>query len=441
MTVRPQRSIAAFDSATAMLLALSRALEERPFEYLGQSPMTAPLVYASRLLPLPLRRRVYAFVTGSEGLPPRRLPEVELEQVAAWAVHQYPQRQYPAVVVGSSNGALTHLYAACGIPWLPQTWLVPVRRRWADPDDVRGALDFGVQHASPLLRNNATVGLHAMHDPNQDALSASQMAYFRIKWHALPPAYQHFLTHRLQPHAPIIVARDASTWPVTRVMDHHVFQFGAQGGMSPDQYQALPGALETNDEVAEAEWGFDDELLEHIRSYADKHEHPVVELRYRHPQDPAAAVADTYAAWLRRHDIEPNRLLVSSFIVLDPWQTIDTASVPYWTYFPTSQGAHALSDYLDGHTFDEIDIMLFSHGTRSRGLAEADCWQQLANRARRRGRLLGVERSAFPADFSTFARYTPALRRLPRGRRPQSPLSVETALLGLSESERISVRG
>jgi hypothetical protein len=439
VTVRPRRSIAAFDSATAMLLALSAALEERPFEYLGQSPVTAPLVYASWLLPLPLRRRVYAFVTGSEGLPARRLRDVDLEQVAAWAVRQYPQRRYPAVVVGSSNGALTHLYAACGIPWLPQTWLVPVRRRWADPDDVRGALDFGEQHAPPLLRGNAAVGVYDMHDPNQDSLSASQMAYFRIKWHALPLAYQRFLAQRLQPHAPIIVARDLSTWPVTRVADRHVFQFGAQGGMTPDQYQALPGAPKADEEVAEAEWGFADELLEHIRAYADKHDHPVVELRYRHPQDPAAAVADTYAAWLRRNDIEPQRLLVSSFIVLDPWQTIDTASVPYWTYFPTSQSAQALSDYLDGHTFDEIDIMLFSHGTRSRGLAEVDRWEELANRGRRRGRLLAVERSAFPADFITFARYTPALRRLPRARRPQSPLPVQTALVDLSESEQVSV--
>jgi hypothetical protein len=113
----------------------------------------------------------------------------------------------------------------------------------------------------------------------------------------------------------------------------------------------------------------------------------------------------------------------------------------YWTYFPTGEAAQVLADYLDGHTFDEIDIMLFSHGTRSRGLAEVDSWEQLANRARRRGRLLAVDRSAFPADFVTFARYTPALRRLPRATHPHSPLSVDAALHGLSQSTRLSVVG
>ena len=47
-----------------------------------------------------------------------------------------PDGRYPAVMIGSSNGALTHLAAACGVPWLPQTVLVPVRRPRADPADM-----------------------------------------------------------------------------------------------------------------------------------------------------------------------------------------------------------------------------------------------------------------------------------------------------------------
>ena len=48
---------------------------------------------------------------------------------------QYPRRQYPAVVVGSANGAAVHLWAALGIPWLPQTFLVPIARSGVHPDD------------------------------------------------------------------------------------------------------------------------------------------------------------------------------------------------------------------------------------------------------------------------------------------------------------------
>lgn len=441
MTLPARRSIASFDSATAMSTALARALQGRPFPHLGQSPLKAPLVYASGLLPLQLRRHVYAYITGSEGVPPPKLPDVNLEHVATWATEQYPARRYPAAVIGSSNGALTHLYAACGIPWMPQTWLVPVRRRWAEPNDVHGALRFGTRHAPRLLGANPDVALYDMHDPNQDALSASHMAYFRIKWRRLPRAYARFLRARLLPDAPIIVAHDQSRWPVTKVAERHCFQLGAQGGMNPEQYRALPGAPAPNSRAPEAEWGFDASLLEDIRTYAEEHHHPVIEVRYRHPQGPAAAVADVFTTWLKGHELTPQRLLVSSFIMMDPWQTIGTGSVPYWTYFPVDDAARALSDYLDGHAFDDIDIMLFNHGTRSHGLADVEVWEQLAHRARAQGRLLAVDRSAFPADFPTFARYAAALRRLPRVRRPPEPLQVDEALSGLRESPNVSVLG
>jgi hypothetical protein len=52
-----------------------------------------------------------------------------------------------------------------------------------------------------------------------------------------------------------------------------------------------------------------------------------------------------------------------------------------------------------------------------------------------------VDRSAFPADFPTFARYAAALRRLPRVRRPSEPLPVDEALSGLAGSPDVSVLG
>jgi hypothetical protein len=439
-TLRPRRSVASFDSATALLMGLARALHERPFPHLGQSAVKAPLVRASMALPLSLRRRVYAFATGTEGVPPNRLGDVDLEQVAAWAVRQYPQRRFPAVLLGSSNGALTHLAAACGVQWLPQTMLVPVRRRGADPLDVRAALVFGARHAQALLQANPGVTLHQMHDANQDALSASEMAYFRVKWHTLPHAYQAFLTDRLEEGAPVIVACDGSSWPVSRVGHRHVFQLGALGGMSPQEYLATPGAPQVDDTAPESEWGFAEPLREDIRRWADGRGHPVVELRYDHPQDPAAGVADTVQAWMRQHGGDAERLLVSSFIVHDPWRTITTRSVPYWTFFPTVPAAEALAAYLDSHEFEEIDILLFSHGVVSQGLAEAARWEKLAGRARRHGRLLAVHRAAFPADFATFARYSDALRRLPRARPPGAPMSPGAALRGLGQSGRVTIR-
>ena len=437
--VPPKDAVAAFDSASAFLMSLAYALQHRDFPYLGQSRLKVPLVYASALLPQPLRRRAYAIASGREGLPPERLGAIDMEQVAGWISAKYDVGRVPAVLLGSSNGALTHLAAACGVPWLPQTLLLPVRRPGADPEDITGAAEFGVQHAPALLEANPDVQLHHMHDANQDALTSSEMSYFRVKWRRLPAAYQRFLEQRLAPGAPVVVVRDTSTWPVTRCGDRHVFQLGAQGGMSAEEYHEAPVAPQPDETAAEAEWGLDDGLLSPVRDWAEHAGHPVVEIRYGHPQDPAAAVADTMRGWLVRRGEPAERLLVSSFIVHDPWRTITSASVPFWTFFPVRRAANDLAAYLDDNTYDDIDVMLFSHGVGSRGLADAGTWQRLADRAGRRGRLLGVDADQFPADFTAFARYAKALRSLPDATRPWQPLPVDEALAGLADAARVTV--
>jgi hypothetical protein len=150
-------------------------------------------------------------------------------------------------------------------------------------------------------------------------------------------------------------------------------------------------------------------------------------------------VADLMRAWLRRRGEVAQRLLVSSFILHDPWRTITSASVPFWTFFPVRRAAADLATYLDRSAYDDIDVLLFNHGVRSRGLVDARTWELLAGRARRRGRLLGVDRAAFPADFAAFARYASALRSLPDATRPWFPMAVDDALIGLSAAPGVTV--
>jgi hypothetical protein len=123
-----------------------------------------------------------------------------------------------------------------------------------------------------------------------------------------------------------------------------------------------------------------------------------------------------------------------------PWRTITTNSVPFWTFFPVRPAAASLAAYLDRKGYDEIDIMLFSHGVESRGMAGAASWKQLADRAKIHGRLLGVHPDQFPADFAVFARYTKALRSLPSTSRPWVPMSIEAAVVGLTTAEGVTVK-
>jgi hypothetical protein len=238
----------------------------------------------------------------------------------------------------------------------------------------------------------------------------------------------------------VVVVRDTSTWPVTRVGERHVFQLGAQGGMSAEEYLAAPGAPAADDTAPEAEWGFAGPLLDGLVEQAQRRSHPVVEVRFEHPQTPSAAVADTVRSWKRSRGEPAQRLLVSSFIVHDPWRTLASGSVPFWTFFPTQRAALDLAGYLGREQYDEVGVMLFSHGVRSTGLVEAESWQRLAGRARVRGELLGADPDRFPADFATFAHYTDALRKLPVSHRPWRPLSLDDALSGLASAPGLSYR-
>jgi len=123
-------------------------------------------------------------------------------------------------------------------------------------------------------------------------------------------------------------------------------------------------------------------------------------------------VADLYASWYREHGFAAKELLVESFILMDPHRTLRAGLVPFWMFFNLIPSLDSLETYLDARSpFDEIAIMLFSHGVRSIGLATIDEWNRCLARARERGFYVGVDTRAYPQDFATFVNYSRDLER------------------------------
>lgn len=447
------RAPAAFDSTTGMLRALSRFLAGQDIPAIGQVPKVLEPVLSAALsginrLPSSWTDRLYAASGVSEAVPPSRIGEVNSEELASWVVGHYPRRRYPLVFIGSSNGALMHLAAALDAPWLPQTLLIPVRRRGVDRDDPRAELEAGREPGARLLAANPDLVLHHMHDPNQDRLMIAGMSYFRVKWRRLPEAYRRFLRDHLAADGVVVTAECDLSWPVTRVGARHFFQFGALGGATAAEYHSggprvadllrRYGAKrrvwrppEPDEEAPEAEWGFEPGLLDDLHAAAVRHRFSLRRMRFDHPEELSPVVADQYRAWYAERGVPDGRLLVECFLLLEPWWALRTGSVPFWMAFNTEGSHRALREYLDTRSFDEIRLMLFSHGTESIGLAGIDDWRELVDRARRRGELLGVDPRAFPRDFAGLAR---AHRELSRVRpcyelpRPRELSEVEPLL-------------
>src|SRR5712691_9977356 len=258
--------LADFDSATGMLRALAAYLRDEDLPLLGAMPRSrAPLMklVASVVnrLPKPLQEQVYIWSGWLEAVSQRKLGVVSGEEVADWMAGLYPRRQYPAVVVGSSNGAAVHLWAALGIPWLPQTLHVPV----------------------------------------QDRLMVQRMSYFRFKRRTLGPAYERFLRECLKPGGTIIVMECGLPWPTTRRGDRYVFQFGALGGSNPEEMMHGGERVEAylrrhkSDRIRweppppdgtspEAEWGFAPALREDIERFARRHDYRVQRVVFEQPE-------------------------------------------------------------------------------------------------------------------------------------------------------------
>jgi hypothetical protein len=445
--VKPARYVANFDSEAAMLRALGNYLRGEDFPMIGSmprsvEPLMKALVAVVNVVPRRVREEVYTWSGRSEAVPPKKLDQVRAEDVSRWVVSHYPQRRYPAAVIGSSNGALVHLYCALGIPWLPQTFLIPVRRSGVHPDEPVEELEWGRELARVLLAANPELQLHHMFDPNQDRLMARRMSYFRVKRLQLGKTYERFLEGTLAEGATLFVAECALTWPTTRIGERHVFQFGALGGATPEEY--LRGSERVEDYLArygshrqhwdppqpdgerpEAEWGFEPVLREDIERFAREKGYRVRRILFEEPEDPSALVADLYRLWYEEHGLPTNRLLVESFILMEPWWALRTGSVPFWMVFNTESSADRLERYLEvADPYDFIDLMLFSHGVDSVGLAPIERWRSEVRRARKHGGFVGVDERRFPRDFATFVRYHTDLKKIPTRYPLPEPLSL-----------------
>ncbi|HET7570674.1 MAG TPA: hypothetical protein VFK96_08845 [Gammaproteobacteria bacterium] len=245
-----ERAVAGYDSASSMLRALGLYLHGCDTPVLGIAsasvePFFDPLLKALDHLPRGAREALFTWGGISEALPIDRFGDVDAEAIADWCVNRYPRRPYPAVFIGSSNGAIVHLAAALGCPWLPQTLLLPVRRRYIHMDEPREIAEETMEAARDMLNANPNVALHQMHDPVQDRLPVRRMSYFRMKYLRLPQAYRRFLDDCLALGGRIIVVNCEYGWPTTQLGDRHYFQFGGVGGADfEDLFNGTPKVAE-----------------------------------------------------------------------------------------------------------------------------------------------------------------------------------------------------
>ncbi|MDP9312754.1 MAG: hypothetical protein M3R24_18010 [Chloroflexota bacterium] len=436
------RYVANFDSAVAMLRATARSLRGKDFPQLGTQPISFLPAAFVNTFSREHRETVYRLGPVVESIPPGQTGNVRAELLSRWVVSEYPRRTYQAAVIGSTSGALVHLCTALGIPWLPQTFLIPVRQHQVHPDEGYHALEWGREPAERLLAANPELQLHHMHDPNQDRLMVERMAYFRVKRLRLGETYEHFLADTLAPGATIFLAECQRTWPTTEVAERHRFQWGALGGCTPDEYfnggdrvtQYLRrygsprrqwDPPQPDADRPEAEWGFAPELRADVEHFAQRHGYRIRRIVFQEPEHLSPLVADLYRWWYAQRQLHPQRLLIESYILMEPWWALRTGSAPFWMKFNMEPSFDWIMRYLDvSEAYDDMRLMLFSHGVDSIGLVPIAAWRTVLERARHHGSFVGVDAHRYPRDFAAHVRYHTDMRTIPARYAIPAPLTV-----------------
>ncbi len=429
-----------FDSSSSMLFALGHFLHQKPFIGCGIAPalpdFTAKLI---RAIPKKIRRDIYGWSGKVGAVSVKKARRVNSEEISGWIIKQYPAgKKYPAVTIGSSNGAIMHLCAALGIPWLPQTALLSVRRQ-LHPDDVRGDAEWGKRVVKEFLPSNPDLAAYQAHDPLQDRLMIREMGYFRLKRLKLGRLLEEFIRNSVEPGGTVFSIECNYAWPVYRLGERHTFQIGGLGGLEPQEY--LQGNAKIDEFLShykttarcwnlegaalsrpEAEWGFDEELYHDTMRFCHRYGFRLERIRFDHPEALTPFVADLYRAWYAKMGWETNRLFAECFAMVEPLWTFKSGAIPFWMAFNTTCSSELLDQYLKKHPeLEEVFVMLMSNGVDNAiGLTPIARWKEIIRQTRKGGDFLGVDEKQYPVDFGSFVIYHSEIRRK-MGQRHQLP--------------------
>ncbi len=350
-------SAAGFDQAALMLRATAAFLHGKSVTRLARPPSPS----APRLLPRLIRQKVLARDDGAGVDESQALAEADAEAVAQWMAASYPRRRYPAIVLGLSSGALVHLCAALGVPWLPETYQVPMR---------------------PVPRLSGAAA---------DQPATRPATHFRVTWHRLSRAYKAFLSRSLLSGGSILVVEKGVIPAVPR----------QDGGIDP---------------------GLLDDLLDFARRRgAGVVRLAVGEPKDLSPL--VADLYGWW--YRRRGIIARRLLATSLIVTDPLWTFRIGAVPFWLEFVtePSAAGLERYLEMRP--PFDYINLCLFQQERPGAEVPPIERWHAILAHAKRRGDFVGVDAASYPADVSSFGRYQAAVKRIPARYPVPAPLLLE----------------
>jgi len=393
-------AVVAFDSGTRVVREVAEALTGSGRSILESYPRGSKIFLGFVSL-LPERARIGAIEWGmrlSLGRARERAAEVSVDALAGWCVAQYPddESRYAAIVLGSPNGAVAHLAALLGAPFLTTSFGLVFRHDTIDPDDLNAYRRTSLDAAKGIVEANPAMDFEVIchYDPIHDRSMVKAADFVRIKLRDLPTCYYDFIRDRLLPGGTLVLIDCTYSWPQIQIAERIFLQIGGLGAVEPATYLKRWADGESVELRLESEWGCPEPFAAAVRTYAEETGVDLLEIALDHPSEYSLLAFDAYLAC---DGVRSERLLIDSFNHQNPRTNIQTGIPALWLPFNTEDGLSLVDRALDGRIPGTIYLAPLPSFSRSPDTASLAAWTDLLSMC---GSLefIGVQPAKYPAD-------------------------------------------
>jgi hypothetical protein len=300
------------------------------------------------------------------GLPPEIMDGFSMDELVRTRLRDYEQNPgfFPAIAVGAAlGGATAYLSLALGGPFLPQAFVITLKRG-SPTGDVDEYLHRSLDTALHIANENPGLMTIQHYDPVHDGWLTRFVNHLRFKLLDLPPAYAEFIKSKLEPGGAVVYLEGGATWLRYRLGSRSVFQVGGWGGISAEEFirgserltqYAQRAGLKTDhwslntdnwslERGPESEWGSEPGLAEALEAFCKSEGYRFVRIPLAHPNDFSKLAFTAAQKLLEKEGRQPAGMLVEMFSQFDATAARQSGLLPLWLIFNTNDSL----EYLKG---------------------------------------------------------------------------------------------
>jgi hypothetical protein len=316
------------------------------------------------VLPQGVARFAISRFEAISGLAPKVMDDFSMDDLVSARLDDYADSigPFPTITVGAAlSGATAYLSLALGGPFLPQAFVISLKRG-SFTGDVNEYLHRSLDIALRAADENPNLMTIQHYDPVHDGWMTRFINHLRFKLLDLPPAYAEFIRSRLIPGGTVVYLESGASWLRYRVGPRSVFQVGGWGGISAEEFlegsdrvhaYAQRAGLKITDwklkdypleRGPESEWGSEPGLDSALEAFCKREGYRFVRIHLTHPNDFSRLAFNSAKVLLEKEGRQPAGVQVEMFSQFDANAAQQAGLLPLWLIYNTLDSLEYLKE-------------------------------------------------------------------------------------------------